>query len=106
MSDTAAAVQAEIDRRRVADQAAAHLTRGNLALGWKLVIAGWLMPIIPILGFFLMIPAAIAGGILGIVAAHKGNLSGGSKLMFTAWLGTALVGVLWVGIYALIASLR
>lgn len=104
MSDATDVVQTEIERQRVAAEAAKEMTRGNLSLGWKIVIGGWFLPIIPILGFFLMVPAALVGGVLGILVWTKGNGGGGLKLILGAWLGTAMASFIWIGIYAAIAS--
>lgn len=98
------ALALEIERRRVANEAARQLTSGTLRTGWSIVIAGYCLGVVPIVGLFLMVFTGLAGAIFGILAVIKGNPGGGFKLMAGAWFGTGLVAMVWMGIYTAVVA--
>ncbi|MEA9757432.1 hypothetical protein VDG64_21100 [Xanthomonas campestris pv. raphani] len=98
-------VAEEIHRRQVQGQAAAQLTQPLLKRGWRIAYVGWAAPILPVIGFFFLIILSIVALIHGVLAIVKGNTSGGLRLVLAAWLGSTGVGLLWMGVYALISSL-
>ena len=85
--------------------AAAKLQTGPLIRkGWTAIFIGWLLPAIPVIGLIGFPIAFCGGGLAGIIAASRGNTSGGVILILAAWAGTLVVGVLWVFIYMLFGA--
>ena len=73
--------------------------------GWRIAHIGWAAPIVPVIGFVGLIVLSIVAIIHGILAATKGNTSAGLRLILAAWLGSTVVGLLWMGVYALLSSI-
>lgn len=73
--------------------------------GWLIAYIGWVAPIVPVIGFVGLIVLSIVAILHGVLAATKGNTSGGLRLILAAWLGSTAVGLLWMGLYALLASI-
>lgn len=73
--------------------------------GWRIAYIGWVAPILPVIGFVGLIVLSIVAILHGVLAATKGNTSAGLRLILAAWLGSTVVGLLWMGIYALLASI-
>ncbi|MGQ5273474.1 hypothetical protein [Xanthomonas arboricola] len=98
-------VAEEIHRQQVQAQAAAQLTQPLIKRGWRIAYVGWAAPILPVIGFIFLVVLSIVALIHGVLAIVKGNTSGGLRLVLAAWLGSTGVGLLWMGVYALLSSL-
>lgn len=98
-------VQSELDRMRATEEAARQMT-GGLAKTIKIVLPiAWLMPIIPILGFFLLGFGAIVCAILSVMISAKGAKSRGVKYFLISVLGSGAVGIVWVIIYGTVVAM-
>ena len=64
-----------------------------LRKGWTLVLSGWGIGLIPLLGVVGWILALASGVIIGVVVMTRGNTSGGQVLAVTGWFGTAAVAL-------------
>ena len=67
-----------------------------LRKGWMLVLAGWGIGLIPLLGIAGWIMAFACGIIIGIVVMTRGNTSGGLILVLSAWLGTIPIALICI----------
>ncbi|WP_205392196.1 hypothetical protein [Xanthomonas hydrangeae] len=95
----------EVRKREIQEQAAAELTQPLLKRGWRIAYVGWAAPILPVIGFFFLIVLSIVAILHGVLATTKGNTSGGLRLVLAAWIGSTGIGLLWMGVYALLSSL-
>ena len=73
--------------------------------GWRIAYIGWVAPIVPVIGFVGLIVLSVVAILHGVLAATKGNTSAGLRLILAAWLGSTAVGLLWMSLYALLASI-
>lgn len=80
-------------------QPAIQDTANLLKYGWRCVLVGWALPIIPIVGMFLLAIASVLGQTIGIIAIVRGNASGGLKLLLVAMFGSMAVALCWVLVY-------
>ena len=62
-----------------------------LRKGWMLVLLGWGISLIPILGVLGWVMAPACAIIVGILVVSRGNSGGGLTLLLGAWLGTVPV---------------
>lgn len=99
MDPNDSAVRAEIDRLQVSEEAARQLTNG-FAKAIKIILPiAWLMPIIPFLGFFLLVAGAVISAILSVMIVVKGAKSRGLKYFLISVLGSGAAAILWIMIY-------
>ena len=98
------AINEQVQAREIVIAAATRQTAPLLRKGWSAVIAGWLLPAIPVIGLIGFPIAFFAGLIVGAIAASRGNASGGIVLILAGMLGTMLVGVVWLLIYLLFGA--
>lgn len=80
-------------------------TANLLKYGWRCVFVGWALPIIPIVGMFLLAIASVLGQTIGIIAMVRGNASGGLKLLLVGMFGSMAVVLCWVLVYGGVAAL-
>lgn len=93
------------------EQALEHIIRGKqlnleaskittaplLKKGWILVLCGWGVGLVPILGVLGWVFATACAIIISIIVMTRGNTGGGLTLLLVGWLGTipvALVSLL------------
>jgi hypothetical protein len=98
------AINEQVQARDIAITAAKRQTAPLLRKGWSAVVAGWILPAIPMVGLLGFPISFFAGLIVGAIAASRGNAGGGIVLMLTGFFGTMLVGILWVLIYLLFGA--
>lgn len=97
-------VQAEVDRMKVSEEAARQMTSG-LATTIKIGLPiAWLMPIIPFLGFFLLVFGAVICAILSVLILVKGAKSRGIKYFLISVLGSGAVAIAWIVVYGTVAA--
>jgi hypothetical protein len=80
-------------------------TANLLKYGWRCVLVGWALPIIPVIGMLLLAIVAVIGQVIGVIAMVRGNASGGLKLLLVAMFGSIAVGLGWALVYAVVAAL-
>lgn len=87
--------------RQLDSEAAKRYTAPLLKTGWMLVLGGWALGLIPIVGMLGWAIAFFGGIVVGIVVMTRGNTSGGLILGLTGWFGTAIVAFVQVLLWAL-----
>lgn len=70
-----------------------------LRTGWILVVAGWLLPVIPLVGLVGLPAGALGGLVCGVIALTRNQERGGLLLLLTALIAAPIVGVVWFLIY-------
>ena len=98
------AINQQVQEREIAIEAAKRQTAPLIRTGWIVVIVGWLLPIIPLIGMIGFPISILSAFIAGGIAASRGNSSGGVFLMLGGVFGTMLVWLFWILIYFLLGA--
>jgi hypothetical protein len=102
MSLDQAAVSQELARRQLQEEAANRDTAGIRRIAKGLLIAGWLAPIVPIVGFFGFFVSFWAGVGTGVYLMFSGARKSGLRFVLAGFFGTAAVGIAWMLVYLLL----
>ena len=99
MSEYDNAVSQKAREQDINIAAAKMQTAPLMRTGWTVVIVGWALPVIPIIGMAGFVISAFAGIIFGIIVASRGNTTGGILLILAGIFATWIVALVWFLIY-------
>lgn len=83
-------------RRKANNEAAVLETAGMVKTTWIIQILGWLVPIVPILGWLLCGAGLLTSFILAIVILVKGNIKSGVILLVSNIVASPLIIFIWM----------